>query len=200
MQLNVAGGAKIFLDKACCMQSKREFAVDAKMVKLLKELIDLKFVESARMENFYRQSSKARMAQLLAIMAINDAQIHDAGSGALIAWNGTSCISENRRYFSDYLQFNRESGQGKLFVATLPSTPAAEAAIAINLQGAVFYYGGHEFSDLLTEIELETHRHSLVLAMEIFDDHGVALVFVPGKKSFVGQTLSDIFSSIYRGS
>jgi hypothetical protein len=191
--VKIIGGAKIFQNQAEYLCSRRVFAVDPKLTGLFKQLIEEQIAVPERMENFIRDGIKARLAQLLAVMTVDDAQIGDTGAGAIILWNGSSCITENRNYFADYLQYNRESGQGKFFVATLPSTPAAAAAIAVKLHGAVYYYAGSDFDDLINEISLNAVSHPFVIAMEISDTHAVAVAFTSGTGFVPASSLNDIF-------
>jgi 3-oxoacyl-[acyl-carrier-protein] synthase II len=44
-------------------------------------------------------------------------------------------------YFADYLQGGRTLGRSSLFVHTLPTSPAAEAALLFGLRGPNFYLG-----------------------------------------------------------
>ena len=57
----------------------------------------------------------------------------------VIGWNGCGCTSENLRFWQDYVQSGRQNGRGGLFVATLPTIPFCEAAIAFGWKGPSAY-------------------------------------------------------------
>lgn len=57
----------------------------------------------------------------------------------VIGWNGDGCTAENLRFWRDYVGCGRESGRGGLFVATLPTIPFCEAAIAFGWKGPSAY-------------------------------------------------------------
>ena len=44
-------------------------------------------------------------------------------------------------YFQDYVSGGRKLGRGNLFIYTLPTSPAAEAAIHFGLAGPLLYVG-----------------------------------------------------------
>jgi hypothetical protein len=49
------------------------------------------------------------------------------------------CRQANIDYFRDYLANGRTLGRGSLFIYTLPTSAAAETAIALGLKGPMFY-------------------------------------------------------------
>ncbi len=53
----------------------------------------------------------------------------------IIAHDRDGCTAANRAYFSDYVASGRALGRGQLFAATLPTSMAAECAIALGLRG-----------------------------------------------------------------
>lgn len=53
----------------------------------------------------------------------------------IIAHDRDGCTAANRAYFTDYVASGRALGRGQLFAATLPTSVAAECAIALGLRG-----------------------------------------------------------------
>ena len=49
------------------------------------------------------------------------------------------CLAANERYFRDYVESGRKLARGNLFIYTLPTSPAAEAAIHFGLGGPTLY-------------------------------------------------------------
>ena len=88
--------------------------------------------------DFGRGGKVVRRMTLTALLAGWDAgELHFADAGVL-GWNG--CGSENLRYWQDYAANGREAGRGGLFVATLPTIPCCEAAIALGCGGPAAYF------------------------------------------------------------
>ena len=90
--------------------------------------------------DFGRGGKVVRRMTLTALLAGWDAEeLHFADAGVL-GWNGCGCTAENLRYWQDYTANGREAGRGGLFVATLPTIPCCEAAIALGCGGPAAYF------------------------------------------------------------
>ena len=88
--------------------------------------------------NFGRFSAEARLAFYAIAQALRDAHLNPMAAGTrvgIIAVDHDGCAAANRVYFSDYVQSGRVLGRGQLFVYTLPTSVAAECAIACHLVG-----------------------------------------------------------------
>lgn len=76
-------------------------------------------------------------------LALRDAGLESAAGrtqdiGLLVATPDGS-VAANRAYFADYLAGGRTLGRGNLFIYTLPTSAAAEAAICFGLRGPLLY-------------------------------------------------------------
>jgi len=66
----------------------------------------------------------------------------DDGAAARVGvavWDRDGSAAGNRAYFKDYAASGRVMGRGQLFAYTLPTSVAAECAIAFRLTGPLFY-------------------------------------------------------------
>lgn len=63
----------------------------------------------------------------------------DRSRCAVVLYGRDGSDTANAAYFRDYAENGRVMGSGLLFRYTLPSCPAAEAAIGLGLQGPLFY-------------------------------------------------------------
>jgi hypothetical protein len=92
-------------------------------------------------KNFGRFDSVTRWTYYAVGLALDDAGL--AGGGredvGLLATNDGGCLAADIEYFKDYVACGRTLARGNLFIYTLPSSPAAEAAIAFGLQGPLLY-------------------------------------------------------------
>jgi len=86
---------------------------------------------------------------LLAAWDSGETHFQDAG---VLGWNGSGCTAENLNYWRDYVSNGREAGRGGLFVATLPTIPCCEAAIALQCRGPAAYFRTRPSFDALEEI------------------------------------------------
>ncbi len=57
----------------------------------------------------------------------------------LVASDPDGCVAPNERFFRDYVAAGRTLARASLFIYTLPSSPAAETAIRLRLQGPMLY-------------------------------------------------------------
>ena len=104
------------------------------------ELTALPGAPACDLGDFGRGGMTVRRMTLTALLAgwdSGEASFEDAG---VLGWNGCGCTAENLRYWQDYVTNGREAGRGGLFVATLPTIPCCEAAIALRCGGPAAYF------------------------------------------------------------
>lgn len=94
-------------------------------------------------KNFGRFSAEARLAYRAVAEALRAAGLDPVRDPALrvgaIACGPAGSDAANREYFSDYVKSGRTLARGQLFVYTLPTSVAAECAIACRLTGPLVY-------------------------------------------------------------
>ena len=94
-------------------------------------------------KNFGRFSAEARLAYRAVERALRVAGLDPVRDPALrvgaIACGPAGSDAANREYFSDYVKSGRTLARGQLFVYTLPTSVAAECAIACRLTGPLAY-------------------------------------------------------------
>ena len=104
--------------------------------------------------DFGRGSPPVRFLMLAAVLTAGDYGAPLPESTGVFGWNGAGCTAENLRFWQDYVQHGRENGRGGLFVATLPTIPFGEAAIALGLRGPNAYFrtekSTHELRKLIS--------------------------------------------------
>ena len=94
--------------------------------------------------NFSRFSPEVRLAFFAATRALEVAGIASAAGRRIgvIACDRAGSERANFAYFDDYVRSGRVLGRGQLFVYTLPTSVAAECAIACRLTGPLLYVAG----------------------------------------------------------
>ena len=99
---------------------------------------------AAMPRNFSRFSPEVRTAFFAATRALEAAGIvRDGGMRiGVIACDREGSERANFAYFDDYVRSGRVLGRGQLFVYTLPTSVAAECAIACRLTGPLLYVAG----------------------------------------------------------
>ena len=90
--------------------------------------------------DFGRGGAAVRKMMLAGVLATWDLGAPLPETTGVFGWNGAGCTAENLRYWQDYTANGREAGRGGLFVATLPTIPYCEAAIALRCRGPVAYF------------------------------------------------------------
>ena len=98
-----------------------------------------------RFKNFGRFDEESRRVCLAVALALQDSGLvpgngaaHDTGLLiSSVAGARSACLA----YFDDYVREGRKLGRGNLFIYTLPTSPAAEAAIHFGLTGPLLYIG-----------------------------------------------------------
>lgn len=98
--------------------------------------------------DFRRASAQVRGAMLAAASLAAE----DLSGWAVLGWNGECSVKENVAYWRDYTGAGRQLARAALFVPTLPSIPACEAAIAVGAHGEVCYYRTAPDTAVLAEL------------------------------------------------
>lgn len=104
------------------------------------------------LSDFRRASPQVRGAMLAAASLATE----DLSRWAVLGWNGESSVRENVAYWRDYTEAGRQLARAALFVPTLPSIPACEAAIAVGAHGEVCYYRTAADTAALAELVEDT--------------------------------------------
>lgn len=102
-------------------------------------LQSLDFIPEGDLDDFGRGSIAVRYSLLCAMFTAGDHGEKLPENTGVFGWNGRGCTAENLRYWQDFTANGHEAGRGGLFVATLPSIPYCEAAIALNCHGPATY-------------------------------------------------------------
>lgn len=104
------------------------------------ELTKLSDMPHADLGDFGRGGAAVRRVTLTALLTAWDSGGPLPDTTCVIGWNGDGCTAENQKYWHDYTDCGRTAGRGGLFVATLPTIPYCEAAIALGCRGQVAYF------------------------------------------------------------
>lgn len=102
------------------------------------ELLKVPGMPHGDLGDFGRGGVTVRRAMLATLLTAWDAGGLSGDTG-VFGWNGDGCTAENLAYWKDYVDCGRTAGRGGLFVATLPTIPYCEAAIALGCRGSVAY-------------------------------------------------------------
>jgi len=96
-------------------------------------------------QNFGRFDEDSRRVCLGVALALQDAGISfvnaEGRDVGLLVSSTDGATSSNVVYFRDYVKGGHKLGRGNLFIYTLPTSPAAEAAIHFGLTGPLLYVG-----------------------------------------------------------
>ncbi len=97
-------------------------------------------------KNFGRFDRASRMTCFGVALALRDAGIEYGASRkqdiGIIGANARGSLQSDIDYFTDYIRSGRTLSRGNLFIYTLPSSPAGEAAIHFGFRGPVLYAAG----------------------------------------------------------
>lgn len=119
--------------------------------------------------DFGRGCPGVRLLMLAAVLTTADSGVMPDRNTGVIGWNGSGCTAENLKFWQDYVQNGREHGRGGLFVATLPTIPCCEAAIALGCHGPSAYFRTVPSTDALFRL-LAGRPHGSYLIGEITGD------------------------------
>lgn len=142
----------------------------------------------------YRRASPQTRYAMLAVASVAHG---DMSRWAVLGWNGAGCRTENRAYWDDYVNAGRETARASLFVPTLPSIPACEAAIAVGARAECCYYRTSDDTGALGEIVEDTFRDSPgtegVVVVESSPEGAVAVALRRGDRLSGGfSTLKEV--------
>lgn len=104
-----------------------------------RELLALPGMPRSDLTDFGRGGVTVRRMLLTSLLTAWDAGGALPETTGVLGWNGDGCTAENLAYWKDYTECGRVAGRGSLFVATLPTIPYCEAAIALGCRGSVAY-------------------------------------------------------------
>ncbi len=111
---------------------------------LYRNLRNMEIITGA-LKDFGRFGPESKRVCLCAALALHDAALpphspETSETGLLVA-GPEGAQDANLSYFRDYIAAGRGLGRGNLFIYTLPTSPAAETAIAFGLNGPLLYSG-----------------------------------------------------------
>ena len=139
--MKIAGAALMTAENGFRTLVRRgRFGAFADLNEARKMLTALPGMPHADLGDFGRGGVTVRRVTLTALLTARDAGGSDFADAGVIGWNGSGCTAENLKYWRDYLGNGREAGRGGLFVATLPTIPYCEVAIALGCRGRVAYF------------------------------------------------------------
>ena len=139
--MKIIAGTMIDASNTARMLRRHETIAACRDLRELRDRIaELPFVPTGDLADFGRGGSAARLLMLAALLTAGDGGEVLPENTAVFGWNGRGCSAENLRFWQDYTANGRESGRGGLFVATLPTIPFCEAAIALGCRGPAAYF------------------------------------------------------------
>ena len=131
--MKILAGTTIDASNTARFLRRRETIGPCRDLRELRDRIaELPFVPTGDLADFGRGGPAARLLMLAALLTAGDRGEALSESVGIFGWNGRGCTAENLRFWQDYTANGRESGRGGLFVATLPTIPFCEAAIACS--------------------------------------------------------------------
>ena len=143
--MKILGGTIIDAANTARLLRRRETIGPCRDLRELRDRIaGLPFVPPGDLADFGRSGPAARMLMLAALLTVGDSGEVLPETAGIFGWNGRGCTAENLRFWQDYTANGRESGRGGLFVATLPTIPFCEAAIALGCRGPALYFRTRE--------------------------------------------------------
>lgn len=109
---------------------------------MYKDLIEEKILKGS-IKYFQRFDCETKKVVLGFVKALYDADmlydIEDNYEIGILLANAKGALDTNLAYFKDYLEAGRKLARGNLFIYTLPTSPLAEAAITLGLNGPLIY-------------------------------------------------------------
>lgn len=158
----------------------------------------LDFIPEGDLDDFGRGSIAVRYSLLAAMFTAGDYGKTLPENTGISGWNGRGCTAENLRYWQDFTANGHESGRGGLFVATLPSIPYCEAAIALNCHGPASYLQTERSTQALFRL-LKARPAGLYLIGEIEEQSACMLLAdttLPDETLPDFTTLEELFSHL----
>jgi hypothetical protein len=102
------------------------------------EFLNTKKIESS-IKNFPRFSRLTKLCFLTFIEKYANVQIDDMENTALLLVDENGSFEANVDYYEDYLDSGEKLARGNLFIYTLATSPLAQLAIYLNVNGALQY-------------------------------------------------------------
>ncbi len=140
-------------------------------------------------KNFGRFDRVSRMTCFAVALAMRDAGIEYSAEQkqdiGIVATSPEGSLRTDVEYFRDYLKGGRTLSRGNLFIYTLPSSPAGEAAIHFGFLGPMLYAGGGKnplVTVFDTAVEMVRAAEATMMTAGKADDHE-ALFFALGEGS-----------------
>jgi 3-oxoacyl-[acyl-carrier-protein] synthase II len=139
--------------------------------------------------NFGRFSAESRLAFHAIAQALAEAGMpgrvrNGAARIGVVAHDRLGSEAANRAYFSDYVASGRVLGRGQLFTCTLPTSVAAECAIALHLTGPLLYVaepaGGEACARQAARGLLADDLADAVVLLSVTDGAAQASLLTPG--------------------
>ena len=139
--MKILSGSLIAEDLTARLLNRREMLGPCTDLNGLRHrLAELPWTPTGDWTDFGRGSQAVRQLMLSAALTAGDFGAPLPEGTGVIGWNGCGCAAENLRFWQDYVQNGRLNGRGGLFVATLPTIPFCEAAIAFGWRGPSAYF------------------------------------------------------------
>lgn len=138
--MKITGGAFLTEDLAFRTLTRRaKFGPFPDLNTARRELLPTAGMPQCDLADFGRGGVSVRRMMLTALLTAWDAGGELPENTGVFGWNGDGCTAENLAFWRDYAECGRTAGRGNLFVATLPTIPYCEAAIALRCRGGAAY-------------------------------------------------------------
>ena len=166
---------------------------------------------TAPFQNFGRFDENSRLVCLGVALALQDAGLSVGNPGGrdigLLVSSTDGATNSNIVYFRDYMEGGRKLGRGNLFIYTLPTSPAAEAAIHFHLTGPLLYVGrgtlDHEAALVDSGAIIRDGLTSGMLCILLNKTSAVCVVVerepLPGQTSMTIEAAVDLTEQLMRG-
>lgn len=182
--IKIAGAGWIYKNNYGCLSRGSAGEIDsigALAGRLIKEaIINDPIKDFGRFDKASKLSCCAvALAKYDAENRLNDNDVLDTG---IIITGSEGCLRSNKKYYKDYVRNGKRLSRGNLFLYTLPSTPAAEAAIYSGLRGPVMYmhYPDGGIKDLVADAGrmIQNREASSMIVVRTDEDSSVSVVVV----------------------
>lgn len=171
----LAGTMMTSLLEVRLLKRREHLGAFADLSELRRRAAELPYVPHIDWSDFGRGSNAVRCLMLAAALTAGDSGAPLPENTGIIGWNGSGCTAENQRFWQDYIQNGRENGRGGLFVATLPTIPFCEAAIALGCRGPSAYLRTDNSTVSLFRL-LTSRPKGIYLAGEITGENTVCML------------------------
>ena len=198
--MKIVAGTMIDASNTARLLRRRETVGPCRDLRELRDRIaGLSFVPTGDLADFGRGGSAARLLMLAALLTAGDGGEVLPENTAVFGWNGRGCTAENLRFWQDYTANGRDSGRGGLFVATLPTIPFCEAAIALGCRGPAAYFRTRRDTAELFSL-IASYPPGDCFAGEL-DDDGVCMMWIRNDREDspmpARATLAELFTELW---